>query len=472
MRRMVLLALAAVAGFVGFVQVAPPQPEPPAFGAPEVEDPGAGAVASPSAWYCPWVEAGDVTDSDVMVASEPTVDIELTVLHPIANEQPGTLSTELVGPGAIAISTGSVLRVGESPAIVEISNGPAAAASMQYADKFIAADQCIVSVPKIWYLPGGSTRTGTITRLRLFNPFADTAEVTVTAYSEFGIDLVADLDGLDVAGRSWTTIDLEPFLPFRDELVFTVSSDQGLVIPALIRSDDRGEAMWPGTGPSETWDFPIVTAGELEPFISVMSAGDDAIEVSVDIITPEGAVRNARQVTVESTVPTLIPLSDLAAAPFGVRLRATSPVAATVIAVVPEGGDEGGEGSLEETTTTVAGEVDPDQPFITGLAGTNGLARPSSSWIVPLDTLPGLETSMWIMNTGTEPVQVTFEPLGDLEPVAGEPVTVPAESILEVPVEVGIGYYGYRIDADGPVSVAWTITGDRGVAMVSGIASE
>lgn len=472
MRRVLLLALAALAGFVGFVQVAPPEPDAPTFGVPEIEDPGGGAVASPSAWYCPWVEAGDIVDSDVIVATEPSVDIGLTVLHPIANEEPGTLSVELAGPGATAIATGSVLRVGESPAIVEISNGPAAASSMQYADNFISADQCIVSVPKIWYLPGGSTRTGTITELRLFNPFADTAEVTVTAYSEFGIDLVADLDGLDVAGRSWTTIDLEPFLPFRDELVFTVSSEQGLVIPALIRSDDRGQAMWPGTGPSETWDFPIVTAGELEPFISVMSAGDDGIEVSIDIITPDGAVRNARQVTVESSVPSLIPLSDLAAAPFGVRLRATAPVAATVVAVVPEGDGDGGEGSLEETTTTVAGDVDPDVPFITGLAGTNGLARSSSSWIVPLDTLPDLATSMWIMNTGTDPVQVTFEPLGDLEPVPGEPVTVPPESILEVPVEVGIGNYGYRIEADGPVSVAWTISGERGVAIVSGIASE
>ena len=54
---------------------------------------------------------------------------------------------------------------------------------MQYADNFLSADQCVVSVPKIWYLPGGSTRTGTITELRLFNPFADTAEVTATAMS-------------------------------------------------------------------------------------------------------------------------------------------------------------------------------------------------------------------------------------------------------------------------------------------------
>ena len=61
----------------------------------------------------------------------------------------------------------------------EVTNGPATVASMSYADSFISADQCLVSVPKIWYLTGGSTKTGTITRLRLFNPFADNAEVTI-----------------------------------------------------------------------------------------------------------------------------------------------------------------------------------------------------------------------------------------------------------------------------------------------------
>lgn len=333
----------------------------------------------------------------------------------------------------------------------------------------------MVSVPKIWYLPGGSTRTGTITELRLFNPFADTAEVTITAYSEFGIDLVADLDGLDVAGRSWTTIDLAPFLPFRDDLVFTVSTDQGLVIPALVRSDDRGQGMWPGTGPAETWDFPIVTAGELEPFISVMSAGDDQIEVSIDVITPGGAVRNARQITLEASVPALIPLSDLAAPPFGVRLRATAPVAATAVALVPEPDAEGGEGSLEPTTTTTAAPDDEvtEEAFITGLAGTNGLSRPSRSWIMPLDSLVGSSTSMWMMNTGTDPANVTATPLGDLQFAApAEEIVIPPESILEIPVEVGIGYYGYQVDSDQPITVAWVVTGDRGVALVSGITSE
>ncbi|MGI9584532.1 MAG: DUF5719 family protein, partial [Acidimicrobiia bacterium] len=310
MRRAVAVVLAGVLGVIGLLQVEPAPGSPPEFGSIDVVVPD-GAVASPSAWYCPWVAAGDIVDSTVVVASEPDVDVGLTLLDPLANAEPSEYAFSIIGPGATGVSTGSILRVGESPAIVEISNGPATAASMQYADALVSADQCIVSVPKIWYLTGGSTQTGTITKLRLFNPFADNAEVTITAYSEFNLDLVAELDGLDVAGRAWTTIDLEPFLPFRDELAFTITTTKGLIIPALIRSDDRGEGMWPGSAPSETWDFPIVTAGGLEPFIAVMSAGDDAITVTVDIVTESGVIRNARDISIDANAPAQIPLADL-----------------------------------------------------------------------------------------------------------------------------------------------------------------
>jgi hypothetical protein len=383
----------------------------------------------------------------------------------------------IIGPGAAGVDTGLLLRRGESPALVEISDGPAAAASLAWGDALLSGDRCIVSVPKVWYLTGGSTKTGTFTELRLFNPFADSAEVSITAYSEFGVDIVADLDGLDVAGRSWVTIDMEPFLPFRDELAFTVSTTKGLVIPALIRTDDRGEGMWPGSAPSDTWDFPIVTTGGLEPFISVLSAGEDEILISVDILTETGVIRNAREITIDSSVPSLIPLSDLAEAPFGVRLRATAPIAAVVIAVTPgedvEGGEGGDVGEDELTTTTDAVTTTSEgteEIFIRGLAGTVGIATPSTSWIVPLDTLPQNRTTMWILNSGGDTVNIEVAPLGEVEFHGGEQTTVIGPgSISRVEVDVGIGIFGYHVQADGPVSVAWEMSGDRGAVLVTGI---
>ena len=476
MRRTLLLVIAGVLGFVALLQAAPEPAASPAFSTTDDTVPE-GAVASPSVWYCPWVEAGDVVDSDVVVASEPDADVTLTLLDPLANAEPAVTTFSLIGPGATARSTGNILRVGESPAIVEISNGPASTNSMSFSDGFVAADECLVSVPKIWYLTGGSTKTGTLTRLRLFNPFADNAEVTITAYSEFGLDLVAELDGLDVAGRSWTTIDIGDYLQFRDELSFTVTTTQGLVIPALIRSDDRGEGWWPGVAPADTWEFPTATVGELAPFIAVSSAGDDDIVVSVDIVTESGTTRGAREIVLDSSSPALIPVADLAAPPFGVRVRATSPIAASVLGLVPEADVEGGEGGTgdepaDTTTTTVADETTTtvvEEIFIDGLAGTVGSSRPSSSWIVPIDTIPGSETTMWIMNSGVDPVSVDYEQLGEVEDPIQATIEIPAESVYGISVEVGIGVYGYRIGASGPVSVAWQIVGDRGAALVAGV---
>jgi hypothetical protein len=478
MRRAILILLAGFAAVLGFIQVAPPPPSQPNFGTIDVIEPD-GAVSSPSVWYCPWVEAGDVVDTDVMVATDVNVDVNLTLLDPLTNEAPTVTGYSIIGPGAAGVPTGDILRRGESPALVEISDGPAAAATLAWGDSLLSGDRCIVSVPKVWYLTGGTTKTGSFTELRLFNPFADNAEVTITAYSEFGVDLVAELDGLDVAGRSWTTIDMEPYLPFRDELAFTVTSTKGLVIPALIRTDDRGEGMWPGSPPSASWDFPIVTIGGLEPFISVLSAGEDQIVISVDVLTENGSVRNAREITIDSGVPALIPLSDLAAPPFGVRLRATAPIAATVIAVIPAPELDGGEGDAADaspsttstsepsSTTTIAGV---EEVFIKGLAGTIGLSRPSVSWIVPLDTLPDNETTMWILNAGADVVNVDITPLGEVEFHGGErSFTIEPGSIYGVEVDVGIGIYGYHVEADAPVSVAWEMSGERGAVLVAGV---
>lgn len=476
MRRVLLLILAGFVAVLGGMQIAAPSQEGPTFGVVDILDPDV-AVSSPSVWFCPWVEAGGIVDTDILVATDVTVDVNLTLFDPLRNEAPTVAVYSIVGPGALGASTGESLRRGESPALVEISDGPAAAASLAWADALLSGDRCIVSVPKTWYLTGGATKPGTFTELRLFNPFADHAEVKITAYSEFGIDLVPELDGLDVAGRSWTTIDLGEYLPLRDELAFTVTSTRGLVIPALIRTDNRGEAMWPGTARSKTWDFPIVTTGGLEPFIAVFSPGEDDIVVSVDIVGENGTVHDARQVTIDSSAPALIPLLDLAAPPFGVQVRATAPIAASVVAVFPAEIATDILGEIldpDEITTTLEGVTTPTVPIEQrvgrGLAGTVGIAVSSTEWIVPIDTFPGHRTTMWVMNTGVEAVAVEARPLGEVDFYGEEQIfTVAPGTIVPVEVEVGIGIFGYHVDADGPVSIAWEMWGERGAVLVVGI---
>ncbi len=483
MRRAILLLLAALAGVGGLLQVAPAGAPAPDFDTGEVAHTD-GAAAVPTVWYCPWIEAGDVLDSAIAVASESDAEVNMTLLDPLANAEPTEFSFDIVGPSATGIETGNLLRRGESPAIVEISDGPASAISMQWADGQISADRCIVSVPKDSYLTGGSTKVGSFTQLRLFNPFADNAEVAITAYSEFNLDLIPGLDTIDVAGRSWTTIDFEPFLPFRDELAFKISATKGLVIPVLVRTDERGEATWNAMPPSETWNFPVAAPGGLTPSVAVMSAGDDAVVVTVDIVTEQGTIINAREIILDSTAPALIPIADLADPPFGLRVRASAPIAATVVAVVAGseiGGGEGGaaDGEAEElpttTTTTVEGTettVPVVEEFIRGLAGTTGSSTPSTSWIVPLDTMLGSETTLWLMNNEAEPATVSILELGEGDFLAAESVEIEPESILGIPVDAGIATYGYSVTSDRPIVAAWEIVGDRGVALIAGVHAE
>lgn len=473
MRRIVLLVLAVAAVVAGVVQTGPEAAPAPEFELSQA-DQADGAEANPTVWYCPWIEAGDILDSAISLASDVDVAVNLTLLDPLANAKPSIFPFDLAARSATAIDTGVVLRKGESPAIVEISNGPAAVTSLQWADGLVSGDKCTVSVPNEWYLPGGSTKTGSFTQLRLFNPFADNAEVEITARSEFNLDLIPDLAQIDVAGRSWATIDFEPFLPFRDELSIKVVSTTGFVIPVMVRTDEHGEASWNGSSPSLTWEFPVASPGKLEPSIAVVTAGDDDVTVTIDIVTEAGIIVDAREITLDSTAPALIPLEDITAAPYGVRVRATAPIVATVVASVADAPENDGEGSIDDATpsTTIAGTettVATEEDFIRGLAGTTGIPELSTSWIVPLETLPGSDTTLWIMNSGVDAATVSVVALSEDEFVSDETVQIAPGTIVPIAVPGGIGVFGYRLTSDVPISAAWEIVGDRGVALISGI---
>ena len=475
MKRILLVVLAAAAVVAGVIQVGPEADPAPEFELAQADQTDE-AEASPTVWYCPWIAASEILDSTISVATEAEANIIMTLLNPLSNADPTEFSFDLLSESATGIDTGVLLRDGESPAIVEISNGPAAAASLQFADGLVSADKCTVSVPSEWYLPGGSTKTGTFTQLRLFNPFADNAEVEITAHSEFNLDLIPDLSQIDVAGRSWTTIDFEPYLPFRDELSIKVTSTTGLVIPVMVRTDEHGEATWNGSSPSQLWEFPVVSPGKLVPSIAIVTAGDDDVTVSFDIVTESGIIIDAREITLDSTAPALVPIEDLALAPFGVRVRATAPIVATVVASVLEVVEDDDDGGLDgaapsttisETDTTVATEAD----FARGLAGTTGIPELSASWIVPIETLPGSDTTLWMMNSGVDAATVTVVALSEDEFLSRETVQIAPGTIVSIPVDRGIGVFGYRLTSDVPISAAWEIVGDRGVALVAGIPS-
>jgi hypothetical protein len=110
-----------------------------------------------------------------------------------------------------------------------------------------------------------------------------------------------------------------------------------------------------------------------------------------------------------------------------------------------------------------------EEDFVRGLAGTVGAPSTSTTWIVPLDTLLESETTLWVMNNTDVPASASLLPLGETE-LPDIEITIQPGSIVGVPVDVGVGTFGFTVTSDRLVSVAWDITGPRGVAFVSGIA--
>ena len=122
----------------------------------------------------------------------------------------------------------------------------------------LAADACVSQGPDVWYFPGGSTMPGEELTLRVFNPFPETAKVTVGAVSEIGVEALGDFRSWSINARSWRDIPFEQELNSRENLVVSVAVVEGLVVPAMSLRTEADDAWWSGSGLSEVWEFPVV----------------------------------------------------------------------------------------------------------------------------------------------------------------------------------------------------------------------
>lgn len=454
MRRFMLLLAAAGLTVAAAALPRPAAEEGPSFTGAAVIDDIAGAQGS--VWYCPWMNAGAIRDAYLMVGTDTAVEIEVTLPSPIPNEDADRALLNLSERGAAAVEVASIVRRGDAPGFVEFSDGPAAVSALVTSDTIVTGDRCVASVPKLWHLTGGTTRPGRTTVLRLFNPFPEPAKVTVEGASEFGEVGLIGLTSLDVPGRFWEDIQLNEIVPLLDDLSLTVSSEEGLVIPTLVVGTERDEASWPGTGLSTTWEFPVVTQTGLVPSLIISNPGEVDAAVEIDVFTSEGAIEAARSAVVPARTPLRLEIGDLANRFFAIRVRSTEAVAAAVVA--------------EDLVVTVAEEEeDPEEPATQRIAGVAGVTEPANRWLL---TGPGAirtaTSTIWVLNTGTDPVTVTIQPLGDGE-LPADKIQLEPQSVRRVVLSQAGDVAGYLLDAASPVSAAWSLEAGDGVAFVSGI---
>ena len=437
-RALVVLVVAAVAALAAAMPP-PPEPEEPLIGL-VIDRPGIESPVDASIWYCPWAQSNASRDSFFSVASLAAANAEFTFPVAIPGEEPDTVTAPTAGPGAAIVQLSDIAQRGDSPAFVEFDDGPAAAGVAVLGD-VVSADACVSQGPDEWFFAGGSTLAGEQLSLRLFNPFPETAKVTVTGFSEIGVEALGELRSVSINPRSWRDIEFQEMLRQRQSLVVSVRVDEGLVVPAMSYTAGEDRAWWLGSDLSSEWEFPIARTGDLEGAAIVVGNPNIAdVGVTVDLYTADGPQRAAFELTVGPEAPLRIDLSGVDADVAGVRISSTAPVVAGAVAI-------------GEAGTAVAG-------------GAPAAAR---SWLLPgLRTVGQNEGTLWLLNSSFEQVSVTVSVLTG-EAAINSQVLVPPGSHVAVPITEPDAL-GVAVDAVDPFTAAWVLQGPSGIAFSPGLA--
>lgn len=386
---------------------------------------------------CPWARSDDLVDTLLVVQSSGPTDVRFT--FPASGAVRETAESTEPAEAAGALPLAGIAQTGLLPAVVEFTNTPTAVGFVEHGAGSLAIGVCPQVSSKVWHLPGGSTLEGQSLKLQLFNPFSDDARATVAVTSEAGLEPVPEFEGVTIPGRSWKLLDLTTVLPLREVISVSVTMEQGVVIPAMVFSEGGDTAVWTSVEQSDVWEFPVAQTVGLASKLVISNDNPLPAEYEIDVVTETDAVASVMTGTVDSRSQAVIDVSSLADAPFGLRVRAGSPVAVTVIA------DDGER-----------------------VAATGGIATAAERWFIPGFGAVG-ESTAWFMNSGSDIVTVSYRTVdaggavGDVEKIAVEP-----GRLASVTVATG-GIAGLSIEANHPIAVAWSGEADGAVGYAPGV---
>ncbi|HEX5631435.1 MAG TPA: DUF5719 family protein [Acidimicrobiia bacterium] len=435
--RAALLVLAVAAVATALLPAPDPLPEP--LAGVVIDSPGIRSPVEAAIWYCAWAQASAARDSYLAVAAVEPAGAEFTFPVAIPGEPPDTAATSTLGPGASGVILSEIAQRGDSPFFVEFDGGPSAAAVTVTGD-VVTTDQCVSQGPDEWFLAGGSTNADEALTLRLYNPFPEVAKVTVSGFSEIGVEALADLRSVSVNPRSWRDIPFEELLRQRQNLVLSVRAEEGLVVPVMSLRVGADEAWWGGTGLSATWELPVAQAAGTDAAIVVANPSLSAVDVTVDLYGIDVALPAALTFTIPPESPLRIPLGDIDPEVLGARISATSPVAVAVAGI----------GSA-------------------GTAVTAAAPAASRTWLLPgLRNQGGATATLWLLNTTDEPITVTVGVLTESD-VFNSRYTVEPGRLMLVPVTDDAAL-GYLASAAAPFSAGWTLQGPAGIGFSTGVA--
>lgn len=419
MRRLATFGVATFLIVAAFSLSAPPvlDPDPATTTTIAPED-----LAVSRFYHCPWAFADDRRDSSYAFLAN--ADTDFAISYPQNGQvEPG--ESGIVPLGA-AVSVDNERVVGASSAIVEFSDGPAAAAVVALGDQMLAGDLCSSNVPAVWHVAGGSTREGERLTLRLFNPFADDARVDVAVVSELGTEADDSFQAVSIPSRTTRTFDLEQVLPGREVLSVFVEHIEGSVIPVMVQDVGTDRAMWPGTRHSEAWEFPLASEPGLTTELILTNIAPIDVTFSIEIFDESATVVNGESGTIAGPGQTRVALEPQAGA-FGVRVTADGPFGAMVV----------GRGESAAVATV-------------------GAFTTSDAWLVPGPNVePSAGYQLWLLNTGVDAITVTYRKANATGTGTQASVEIAPGAVVSVDV-TDVATSGIAANGTGPFSVAWS----------------
>lgn len=288
----------------------------------------------------PALELGDdaasvsaLGEARLVTATEPEgVAVDRVVLAPVDAEEPDAEE----GPTAIATAPGAV------------DAGMLAGAQSQRVDTEtvagFAAASCTEAVTEAWFA-AGSTEVGRSTLLLLANPGEVTATVDVRVSTETGtIDAPAGL-GVLVEPGTQRVVSLAGLAPGAASPVVHVTST-GAIAASLEQTSIDGLApsgidmVGTTAAPATSQLIPGVVVpqagglaveedhadGDAHPIVRLLAPGNDAVDVTVSVLPESGAEGTVFDATLQPGQVSDVPLGELAAGSYTVRVEGDGPV--------------------------------------------------------------------------------------------------------------------------------------------------
>ena len=427
-----ILAAAALV-VVALRMPAPSLPDPLPDGAVLVEEYRLGQSRFVS---CPWALSDGRRASVYVAATRDASGFDISFLE--GGEVKEMVSGEVTG-GTGAARIDNPREIGISSALVEFAPSDGAVGVVAFGEGLLAGDLCTGSLPSTWHLPGGSTMGGEELNLRLFNPFTTDARLDLWALSELGTEAAESLEALTVPAGRTRVVSLDEILAGRNSLSIIVRPTLGSVIPVMELDTGTDTAVWPGTGSSEGWEFPVAGVEGLETALVLTNEASLEVDFLVELFDDTATFMAPMSGTIEGPGQVRVELDELPASVFGIRVTGDGPFGAALV-----------------------GRSD------TAIAATSGTPTNSSEWLVLGPQAVPADARLRLLNAGVVDIDVTYTALTASGEELPTSIVLAAGTVETVAVTVSeaVGVY---VSGNGVFSVGWWAEAQGAAVFAGGV---